>query len=204
MQDSDIESQMLYQSIAEQQDDVEDKQIIVSSLTDMNEAQDESIQINFDRELISQLEEEIVILQRKNIYLTDQLKDKDNQISLLKERLQKQTFINETHQIAEVQLKQQIEELKNKISELHYQNQITINQTQIQTIPKINLDFSWVNHIDRDHSHDGLLERYDRFKYSKRLVPIQIKQPHQIQQSPYFEQLSERKQIIQRKRLNNL
>ncbi|CAD8125903.1 unnamed protein product [Paramecium sonneborni] len=201
MQESDIEQQMLYQSFAEQQDDLEDKQVMVSSLTDMNEGQDESIQINFDRELFSQLEEDIVILQRKNIYLTDQLKERDNQISLLKERLQKQIFVNETHHVAEVQLKQQIEELKSKITELHYQ--MSMNQTQIQTIPKINLDFSWANHIERDHSHDGLSECYDRFKYTKRLVPIQVKQHRQIQHSPYFEQLSDRKQITQRKRLNN-
>lgn len=49
---------------------------------------------------------------------------------------------------------------------------MAINQQKIQTIPKINLDFSWVNHIERDHSHDGLLERYDRMKVAKRLVPI--------------------------------
>ncbi|CAD8161548.1 unnamed protein product [Paramecium octaurelia] len=201
MSDSDSESQLLYQSIAEQQYDVEDKQVMVSSLTDMAEAQDESIQINFDREMISKLEEDIVLLQRKNIYLTDQLKDRDNQIALLKEKLQKQTAINETHQIAEVQLKQQIEELKIKITELHYQK--AMSQTKVQTIPKINLDFSWVNHIERDHSHDGLLERYDQMKVAKRLAPIQIKQPNQIQHSPYFEQLSERKPITQRKRPNN-
>ncbi|CAD8212230.1 unnamed protein product [Paramecium pentaurelia] len=201
MQDSDNESQLLYQSIAEQQDDVEDKQVMVSSLTDMAEAQDESIQINFDRELISKLEEEIVLLQRKNIYLIDQLKDRDNQISLFKEKLQKQTAMNEIHQIAEVQLKQQIEELKIKITELHYK--MAMNQTKIQTIPKINLDFSWVNHIERDHSHDGLLERYEQIKVAKRLAPIQVKQPNQIHHSPYFEQLTERKPITQRKRLNN-
>ena len=49
---------------------------------------------------------------------------------------------------------------------------MAMNQPQVNTIPKINLDFSWVNHIERDHSHDGLLERYDRFKCTKRLAPI--------------------------------
>lgn len=37
------------------------------------------------------------------------------------------------------------------------------------------MDFSWINHMERDLSHDGLLERYDRYKSNKRLAPIQIK-----------------------------
>ncbi|CAD8204203.1 unnamed protein product [Paramecium pentaurelia] len=206
MQESDIESQFLYQSIVQQQESVDEKQILVSRLTETNQIQDESVQINLDSEIITQLGEEIMELQKKNQYLSDQINERDNQIASLKERMQRQTQLNETYQIAEVQLKQQIEELKKKIIEL--QEQKTSLPPQLQNVSKLNLDFSWVNHMERDLSHDGLLERYDRYKSNKRLAPIQIKpysekfRYNNQQYSPYFEQLTERTQNTQRKRFN--
>ncbi|CAD8105118.1 unnamed protein product [Paramecium primaurelia] len=206
MQESDIESQFLYQSIVQQQESIEEKQILVSRLTESNQIQDESVQINLDSQIISQLEEEIMFLQKQNQNLTDQIKEKDNQIVSLKERVQRQTLLNETYQITEVQLKQQVQEFKKKITEL--QEQIMSFTSLQQNISKPNLDFSWVNHMERDLSHDGLLERYDRYKSNKRLVPIQIKpyseklKFNNQQHSPYFEQLTERTQNIQRKRIN--
>ncbi|CAD8124854.1 unnamed protein product [Paramecium sonneborni] len=206
MQESDNESQFLYQSITQQQDSVEEKQVLVSRLTESNQNQDESVQINLDSEIISELEEEILQLHKKNEYLNEQIIEKDNQIASLKERVQRQTLLNETYQIAEAQLKQQVEELKKKIGEL--QEQIIQLPPQLQNISKLNLDFSWVNHMERDLSHDGLLERYDRYKSNKRLAPIQIKpysekfRYNNQQHSPYFEQLTERTQNIQRKRIN--
>ncbi|CAD8211151.1 unnamed protein product [Paramecium octaurelia] len=206
MQESDIESQFLYQSIIQQQEGVEEKQILVSRLTESNQMQDESVQINLDSEIITQLREEIGQLQKLNQNLTDQIKEKDNQIAQLNERVQRQSLLNETFQIAEVQLKQQVEELKKKIAEL--QEQITSFPPLLQSVSKPNLDFSWVNHMERDLSHDGLLERYDRYKSNKRLAPIQVKpysekfKYNNQHNSPYFEQLTERTQNIQRKRIN--
>ncbi|CAK64589.1 unnamed protein product (macronuclear) [Paramecium tetraurelia] len=205
MQESDIESQFLYQSIAQQQESVEEKQILVSRLTETNQIQDESVQINLDSEIITQLREEIVELQKKNQYLTDQINERDNQIASLKEEVQRQTLLYETYLIAEVQLKQQIEELKKKVIERQEQT-----PPQLQNVSKLNLDFSWVNHMERDLSQDGLLERYDRYKSNKRLVPISIKpysekfRYNNQQNSPYFEQQQQtaRNQNIQKKRIN--
>ncbi|CAD8126196.1 unnamed protein product [Paramecium sonneborni] len=206
MQESDIESQFLYQSITQQQDSIEEKEVLVSRLTESNQIQDESVQINMDSEIISELEEEIMQLHKKNEQLTDQIIEKDNEIATLKERVQQQTILNETYKIAEVQLKQQIEELKKRIGE--FQEQIQSLPPQLQNLSKLNMDFSLVNHIERDLSHDSLLERYDRQKSNKRLAPIQIKpysekfRYNNQQHSPYFDQMTERTQNIQRKRFN--
>ncbi|CAD8211763.1 unnamed protein product [Paramecium octaurelia] len=205
MQESDIESQFLYQSIVQQQEGVEEKQILMSRLTETNHIQDESVQINLDSEIITQLREEIVELHKKNQYLTDQINERDNQIAQLKEKLQRQTLLNEAYQIAEVQLKQQVEELKKKVTEQQEQT-----PSQLENLSKFNFDFSWVNHMERDLSHDGLLERYDRYRSNKRLAPIQIKpysekfRYNNKQNSPYFEQSqqTERTQNIQKKRIN--
>lgn len=59
---------------------------------------------------------------------------------------------------------------------------------EIHVIPKITIDSSWITNMERDLSHDGFLERYDRHKSHKRLAPLN-KPP---QNSPYF--------VLQRKR----